>query len=65
MQVLLVNLLKKLVGYVGFHKALKLGWKYLIYPKLKVWTESNSYPEWDEKILAWVDVNINKAIDML
>jgi len=65
MQKLVINLLLKAAKYVGVKKLLKLGWKHLIYPRLKSWTESNEYPDWDEKILKWVNENIEKAIDLI
>ena len=55
----------KLLKMIGIKSILRMGWKHLIYPKLKTWVESNKYPEWDEKLLSFVNLNINKVIDLI
>jgi hypothetical protein len=59
------RLFRVLLKAVGLKTLLRWGWRYAIYPKLKEWTESNDVPEWDEKILKFVNDNINKAIDLI
>lgn len=60
-----IKAILRLFRYIGVRKAIKLVWSYYIYPKLAVWTKSNQYPEWDEKVLEWVNTNIYRAIDEL
>jgi len=62
MKALALRLIIRAAKMVGYKTLLRLGWRHVIYPKLKEWTESNEYPEWDEKLLKFINENIEKAI---
>lgn len=53
------------VKLFGIKTVLKLGWRYLLYPKLKEYVENNEIEEWDEKALKLINDNISKIIDLL
>lgn len=49
---------------VGLKTALRLGWRYALYPRLKDLVE-DSYAGWDDKLLKFVDDNIHLVINKL
>lgn len=57
----MVNVFLKLFG---IKTVLRLGWKHLLYPKLKEWAQDNAYPEWDEALVELLNKNIHKLIEL-
>ena len=57
MKALALRMFLKYVKYIGIKRAIRLGWRHVLYPRLLA--EAKKSPEdWDDKTLDFVNKNI-------
>lgn len=65
MKAIVINIFLKALRMIGVKKAIKLAWDNAIYPKLLKWAESNEYPDWDIKLVSFLNANIDKILNLI
>lgn len=64
MRVIAVKLFIQALKLLGLKTSLRLGWRHLLYPRLKALV-SKSEEKWDDDLLKFVDESIDKVISSI
>lgn len=65
MKAIAIKIFLKVLRMIGIKKAIRLAWDNVIYPKLMAWAKSNDYPDWDIKMVKFMDDNMDKIIELI